>query len=460
MAVGHAPASLGASASRRVFPAEKLGAAVQCMIQCRRTAKAFRGAVDAKAHAVQCDAARAWSDASQAVSGIDARLGFSERIAEVTRYQPWSDASQAFSGIGARLGFSESVAEATRHQRLRVGCGMAAATDSAWTLADARWGISERWAAVAEEVSEDISSVRAKACQLRWQTEQSRQQAWLDLNKALMRTAASAVGSARDLAMGIDPKALCFYDARAFPGVAGYVALTIDDAPCRPTTDMSMLQELRGLLAENNASATFFLCTDYVPGHESDLVSLLQDGHEVANHCGADRSYSSESEHDFEEAFLRSEQICEDLRRMAKREIQPLKDSEVDCIGDAANQVPEAVPVPRWFRAPHADMSPQMQQVLDRHGFTNVLCDSFANDTVITDPEFISNTLLSLVHSEGGSIIVIHTPEKGFREHNFKALKHLLAGLRERGLQAVTLSQLSRAARDRTSASGESYRQS
>ena len=30
----------------------------------------------------------------------------------------------------------------------------------------------------------------------------------------------------------------------------------------------------------------------------------------------------------------------------------------------------------RWFRAPHADLSPAMQTVLDENGFTNVLCDA------------------------------------------------------------------------------------
>merc|ERR1711963_1075387 len=68
----------------------------------------------------------------------------------------------------------------------------------------------------------------------------------------------------------------------------------------------------------------------------------------------------------------------------------------------------------RWFRAPHADVSPEMHRVLVRHGFTNVLCDCFANDTVLTDPDVIAGALLSMVDCVGGSIVVIHVPERGF----------------------------------------------
>lgn len=88
-----------------------------------------------------------------------------------------------------------------------------------------------------------------------------------------------------------------------------------------------------------------------------------------------------------------------------------------------------------------------MRRVLRRHGFTNVLCDCFASDTTIIDPRFIASTLLSQVDraGEGGSILVIHAPERGFREHNLEALRLLLAGLKERCLSVVTVSDLTKA---------------
>ncbi|CAE7404596.1 unnamed protein product, partial [Symbiodinium necroappetens] len=105
------------------------------------------------------------------------------------------------------------------------------------------------------------------------------------------------------------------------------------------------------------------------------------------------------------------------------------------------------------FRAPHADISSAMQKVLAAEGFRHVLCDSFANDTQIDDAAFISDSLLSMVDSAGGSIVVIHMPERGFREHNLEALRLLLSGLRQRDLRVVTLSELSRAARRQSQSS-------
>jgi len=272
------------------------------------------------------------------------------------------------------------------------------------------------------------------------------------LNKNFVKAAAS-ITRPRDLVPALDPRALCFYDAAKYPGVKGRVALTIDDAPCHQPAceNKSMLSEVRDLLAEFNARATFFLCTDYVPGHELDLITLLRDGHEVANHCGADRSYSGDSEEDFEAAFLKSEAICEDLRHAAAAKTPSSRQE-----GSGTDE-PAVLGRARWFRAPHADMGPSMQQVINRHGFTNVLCDSFANDTVIIDSAFIASTLLSLIDGDGGSIIVVHTPEYGFRQHNFDALRMLLIGLRKQGLRAVTVSDLHEAAQQGKNAGVEDF---
>merc|ERR1712060_53809 len=91
-------------------------------------------------------------------------------------------------------------------------------------------------------------------------------------------------------------------------------------------------------------------------------------------------------------------------------------------------------------------MSAEMQRVLSRHGFTNVLCDCYANDTIISDADFLAETLLSMVDTEGGSIVIIHVPERGFREHNFEAIRGLLIGLRARNMRVMTVSELHRAA--------------
>jgi len=218
---------------------------------------------------------------------------------------------------------------------------------------------------------------------------------------------------------------LFYYDEAKCPHVRQTIALTMDDAPCRQSDRaMSMLKEVRELLQEFNAKATFFLCTDYVPGHEEDLQALLRNGHEVANHGKEDRPYHNDTEEAFEQAFLEAEGVCERLRA----------DTQA-----ANNEVPS-----KWFRSPWAKMSPQMQRVVDRHGFTNVLTDCYGNDPWISDPDFIARTMLEQAAS--GSIAVIHVPERGFREYNLRALRLFLEGLKERNFRVVNLSTLHREA--------------
>merc|ERR1711972_230803 len=103
-----------------------------------------------------------------------------------------------------------------------------------------------------------------------------------------------------------------------------------------------------------------------------------------------------------------------------------------------------SIPSVRWFRAPQAKLSGTMRQALNRHGFTHVLCDCYANDPWISDPAFIVETMLG--QAADGSVAVIHMPERGFREYNLQALQGFLAGLQKRNFRVVTLSALHREA--------------
>lgn len=222
---------------------------------------------------------------------------------------------------------------------------------------------------------------------------------------------------------------LSHYDKKDFPGVKGLVALTLDDAPCsRQDPDVAMIQEVGDLLREYDAKATFFCTTDFVQPHEDEFREMVADGHEVANHCGADRSYAPDTEKDFEAALLASEEVCERLRAQTP----------------APKAADSAAPPRRWFRAPHAKLSQGMSRVLVRHGYTNVLGDSYACDPWITDPKFLASQMDNL--AVDGSIAIIHMPERGFREYNLEALREFLAAMKKRQIQVVTLSTLHEAA--------------
>jgi len=225
----------------------------------------------------------------------------------------------------------------------------------------------------------------------------------------------------------IFPASLCYYDPDDLPGVHGYVALTVDGGPCRQEgEDKCMVSEVQEVLLAFGAKATFFLCTDFVPGHESVVMDLVRDGHEIANRCPADRSYADDNEATFEQALLSAERICEGLR------IATPGHSRAN-INGVAGKV-------KWFRPPLAKMSSTMRKVTNRHGFTHVLSDCYANDPWIPDPSFIAKTMLS--QATNGSIAVIHMPERGFREYNLNALREFLRGVREKGLQVVTLGNM------------------
>eukprot|EP00931_Biecheleriopsis_adriatica_P090710 TRINITY_DN64644_c0_g1_i1.p1 TRINITY_DN64644_c0_g1~~TRINITY_DN64644_c0_g1_i1.p1 ORF type:complete len:517 (-),score=117.80 TRINITY_DN64644_c0_g1_i1:25-1362(-) len=414
--------------------------------------------LDSKKQECKALSANALAVGTEAVSALDQRLHLSEAVAAADKRLGFSDRAAA-----AKQGLLESTAAA----RQNLAC-LAHKDDSQdlELLPRRQLNLHDRLSMITQEVAADVAELTAKASKQRQKIAANvadlsqkasvrGQQLVSDLNAAALKKAAS-LGLPRDLGPALDPKALCFYDATVLPGAAGLVALTIDDGPCQQSEpEKCMLKEVRDILTEFDAKATLFLCTDHVDPHKRDIVSFIRDGNEVANHCGADRSYGGESERAFEVSFLESERVCEELRESALATV----DDSLPAIGPdrrtasasgntscAESNVTGLPTSAHWFRAPHADASPDMHRVLERHGFTNVLCDSFANDTILTDPRVIAEGLLSMVDNTGGSIVVIHTPERGFREHNLEALRLLLKGLQEKGLRATSLTHLHEAA--------------
>ncbi|CAK9116735.1 unnamed protein product [Durusdinium trenchii] len=211
------------------------------------------------------------------------------------------------------------------------------------------------------------------------------------------------------------------------PTAQGHVALTIDDGLCRSGAGRSMVTEVRELLKEHGAQATFFLCSDYVEDLEAEAKQLLEDGHEFANHCPKDGvDYYNMPPVEFETELLKTSSKIQELT--------------------GAN--------PYWFRAPQGKYSGQMHGYVSKHGMQHALGDCYCDDWAIEDSQWVAGTMLQ--QARGGSVMIVHMPEKGFREHIFKALELLLIGLKERGLTVVTLSRLaSLAARPAASAMQE-----
>ena len=192
------------------------------------------------------------------------------------------------------------------------------------------------------------------------------------------------------------------------------VSLTIDDGFCgldNPNGDMT--KEVNELLEKYNAKATFFVTGTHIKNtNENDINNLLNSGHEIANHNMYDIPYDDLMLSDFEKDLLET-----------NKNLSTYTDN-----------------ISNWYRAPHAAISDSMHIILDKYNLTHVIGDVFANDTSIPDADWISSFILKKV--KPGSIIIIHMPEKGVREWNYKALEDILIGLSEMNLKVVTLTEL------------------
>ena len=192
------------------------------------------------------------------------------------------------------------------------------------------------------------------------------------------------------------------------------VAFTVDDGFCgRDNPNGDMTDEVLGLFKNYESKATFFTSGSHC-NHTSyeSIKKLLDDGHELANHSMYDFPYNKHSEIEFENDFDSTHAILK------------IYDDDIS----------------KWYRSPHAKLSQSMQKILDKKGYKHIMCDGFANDTSIPDPKWISSFILKKI--KNGSIILIHMPEKGFREWNLEAMELTLKGLKEKEFKVVTVSEL------------------
>ncbi|OGM39326.1 polysaccharide deacetylase (NodB) [Aspergillus bombycis] len=118
------------------------------------------------------------------------------------------------------------------------------------------------------------------------------------------------------------------------------IALTIDDAPSVHTP------ELRAVLADNAAAATFFLIGSQIPGREAELHELVRAGHELGNHAMRDEPSRSLSDGELREQV---------------RVVQ-------DRIRAAYSAVGRREPRERWFRPGSGFFSERMRGVLGSWG--------------------------------------------------------------------------------------------
>jgi peptidoglycan/xylan/chitin deacetylase (PgdA/CDA1 family) len=229
--------------------------------------------------------------------------------------------------------------------------------------------------------------------------------------EALIGAAAGAGFTAIGLGV-FHPKVALFGPERSHgPRGSKQVALSFDDGPHPEFTP-----RIAEVLAKANAQATFFCIGALVEKHPDVARGLLAAGHELANHTFT---------HDTFRHLFSASALTEDLRRCQ---------SLLATFGKA----------PRWYRPAVGIRNPPVHAAAKAVGVEVVTWSHAARDGALTLDEARARRMAAKAQS--GDILVLHdgvrSDQFAGREGTVKWLPALLEGLRERGLQPVTVSKL------------------
>jgi peptidoglycan-N-acetylglucosamine deacetylase len=184
------------------------------------------------------------------------------------------------------------------------------------------------------------------------------------------------------------------------------VALTFDDGPSVYT------QRLLDVLHAEHATATFFLIGRQIAGNESLLRESVANGNEIGDHTWAHQSIP----------------------------LQPQTRRAGEVLG-AAEAIRHALGVsPRLFRPPYGAMTPETNRLVRSLGMLPVVWNVDSRDWVprVTPTAIVASVLTGL---EPGAIIILHDGG-GDRSATIAALPRIIAAIRARGLEPVTVTRL------------------
>jgi peptidoglycan-N-acetylglucosamine deacetylase len=186
------------------------------------------------------------------------------------------------------------------------------------------------------------------------------------------------------------------------------VALTIDDGPDPASTPL-ILAELR----RHQATATFFLISSRLRGHEGLARSLVAEGQELGNHFTQDRPSIGQDPHAFEADLLEAHR-------------------DISAWGPSI-----------WARPGSGWYSQAMIEVIRQHGYRCALGSVYPFDATIPSGAWAARYILR--NAKPGAIVVLH--DGGSRgRRTARVLAEVLPELRRRGYRIVSLSELVAAA--------------
>jgi peptidoglycan/xylan/chitin deacetylase (PgdA/CDA1 family) len=192
------------------------------------------------------------------------------------------------------------------------------------------------------------------------------------------------------------------------------VALTFDDGP-----DPEITPQVLDTLARHRARATFFMIGRNLslPHGSAVAARVLAEGHEIGNHSW---------QHAYTQNFFSQRRHLEDMARNEQL-IRELTNSDA----------------PIAYRPPVGLKSPEFARAAHRRQAKVIAWSVHSRDTIDSNPKRVATRVLRRIRP--GDIVLFHDGHQtpGARRHSgANALPYVLEGLRERGLEPVTIREL------------------
>jgi polysaccharide deacetylase family sporulation protein PdaB len=184
------------------------------------------------------------------------------------------------------------------------------------------------------------------------------------------------------------------------------VALTFDiswgEERAGPILDVLEQKDLK--------KATFFLSSPWAESHPDIVKRIVDMNYEIGSHGHRHDNYSTYSEEKIREQITKADSI---LNKLTGKK-------------------------PNLIRFPNGDFDKRVLRIADSLGYTTIQWDTDSLDWMNPGKEKIVQRVLSKAHP--GDIILMHASDSCRQTH--EALPEIIDGLREKGYEFVTVSEL------------------
>jgi peptidoglycan/xylan/chitin deacetylase (PgdA/CDA1 family) len=193
------------------------------------------------------------------------------------------------------------------------------------------------------------------------------------------------------------------------PTTKPLIALTIDDSPSPHTSS------ILAILAKHNIHATFFIIGSQAAMHKENLLAIINQGHDLANH----------TMHDTPSYKLSTPDLHSQITAV---------DALIAQIYESSNK-PAPQPGRKFFRPASGFFTSRMQTLVQEMGYTLVLGDIYPHDAQIKWWRVNAWHILSQLRN--GGVVICHD-----REWTVPMLERVLPEMKRKGFVVGSLSEV------------------